>query len=875
MRMNLKVGVATILSIASLAIPFRLDAQTAAALFKSYAASPGGNPLERVIRVDLTDAALSDAVSAIARDAGARISYSRELLGERRVSLHQRSITAGAALAEILGGSKLEARFITDDLIVLAPTGSVASLPLSGVVLDANSGAPLDGASLLVDGKVARVTNYAGLFSGLRLSAGAGVVLVRKIGYIARAVAPPEDSALASQLRIVLEPAPLSLDRIVVMGTLGGSAEQSLASAVTVLSGAKLRNLELESLDDIFRGLIPGVVGWDDGPSSLISHLGSVRGAASFSINYFKTYIDGIEVAAPFLGSMLDPSMIERIEVIRGPQGAALHGSDASSGVIQIVTKDGRGAMTGRPRFTISAAEGRMRSRFLAGSAPTREVSGSVGGANASASFLAGGKRQTTGAYVQGGSASQSSAFGRLHAGTNKASADIELHQNNVDGGAATNPILVQLGVPVLHAVDNPVRAAHHGTAGGTIRFVPSSHLKLLATAGYDRFSLEGVGTPVPFISPADSVLVAARGAFERKSLRLATDVSPGSAGIVGTSLAFGLDASHLRHASDAVYSEGRLLSPGAVESESSHGLFTQATVSLGQVVFLTGGLRGEWNTSFGNAYGGARLPQLGAVVIGDIGKFTLKTRASYGKGIRPPAMDADRLVQLTELTQRANPLLAPESQSGVELGLDGYFDKWASLKITYYEQHAEGLIQQVLVDERSRPRVVQQQNIGTIRNAGWEAEANADIGLVGFAANYARTESLVRSIAPRYTGTLRVGDRMLEVPDWSASATATVGGPRRSLSFSMWSVGDWINYDWIALYTAVLTKDPNRGPPRSYWIRYPGFTQIRASARQKLWASSEIFVRGDNLTNVLSAGRDNLHVNTGRTVTLGLRALY
>jgi iron complex outermembrane receptor protein len=838
-----------------------------------YAGSTGGL-LERVIRVDLTDASLADAAEQIAKNARARISYSHELLSDLRVSLHQRSISVGAALAEILGGSGLEPTVSSGDLIILGPRSTINSGPVSGVVTDEAAGTPLEGVSILVGGRVMRLTDYAGLFEGLRLPSGTDVILVRKIGYVARAMAVPDDSAKRSHLHIALEPAPLALDRIVVMGALSGSAEQSLPSAVTVLNAKMLQELELGTIDDLFRGFIPGVVNWDDGPSSVTSRLGSVRGAASFSINYFKTYVDGVEVAAPFLGSMIDPSTIQRVEVIRGPQGAALHGSDASSGVIQILTKDGRGFVSGRPHLSLSVAEGRMQSRFVPNAVPTQELSGSVGGANDKASFLLGGRRQTTGEYVTGASANQGSVYGRMHAGANVASADLELQENDVDGGSAINPILVQLGVPKLHAADNPVSVAHHRTAGATLHFVPSSYANFLVTGGYDRSSLGGVGTPVPFISPADSVLFAARGAAERKSLRLASDFTPASVGAIGSHLSLGFDASHLRHSSDAVYTEGRLVSPSEVETESSRGLFGQANLSVSDMVFLTAGLRREWNTSFGDAYGAATLPLLGAAIVNEVGPVTLKTRASYGKGIRPPPIDADKVIQLTQLIQRANPLLAPESQSGTELGVDAYLEKWASIKVTRYEQLAEGLIQQVLVDEVSKPRVVQQQNIGTIRNAGWEFEGNADMEWVGLIANYARTESRVRSIAPRYTGTLRPGDRMLEVPSWTASATATAGGSDRSLALTLWQVGDWINYDWISLYTAVL-KGANHGPPRSYWIRYPGFTQIRASAREKIGESWEIFVRGDNLTNIQNASRDNLHVSTGRAITLGMSARY
>ncbi len=835
----------------------------------------GDSLLDRVISVDFNAALLPDAVDEIARNANARISYSRELLGDRRVSLHQRSITVGAALAEVLGDSDLDPTVTDGDLIVLAPRIPAYSAALSGVVMDAATGAPLESASLLFGGKVAGVTDYAGRFTGLRPPPGTGLILVRKIGYVARAVQVGEDSTVNGVVHIALQPAPLPLDRVVVMGALNGSIEQSLPSAMTVLSGATLENLQLGTIDDLFRGMIPGVMGWDDGPSSLTSHLGSVRGAASFSINYFKTYVDGVEVAAPFLGSMVDPSTISRIEVIRGPQGAALHGSDASSGVIQIVTKDGRGAVTGRPHFALSAAEGRMKSRFVTSPAPTRDLSGSIGGANEKASFLLGGTRQTTGEYVEGTSVSQRSAYGKVHAATATASVDLQLQQSEVDGGSAVNPILLEIGIPLQRALTNPVRVARHRTAGATLRLAPFSRVNVLATAGYDRSSLEGVGSPVHYISASDSMLLAARGASARKSLRLATDITPGTLGIVGSSFSFGYDASRLRHDRDAVQSEGRVISPAGVEFESGHGIFTQINASLARVVFLTAGLRGEWNTSFGNAYGVARLPLLGAAIVGDLGPLTLKTRASYGKGIRPPPINADQLIQLADLTQRANPELAPESQSGVELGFDAYFGDRGSLKLTRYEQLAEGLIQQVMVDAASHPRVVQQQNIGTIRNAGWEAEGNGSLGWISLLANYARTDSRVQSIAPRYTGTLRPGDRMLEVPDWTASATAIAGGSERSMSLGFWRVGSWTNYDWIALYTAVLKQDPNRGPPRSYWIRYPGFTQIRASARERLGGVVEIFVRGDNLTNVQNAGRDNLHVNTGRTLMLGLSARY
>src|SRR5690606_34537284 len=65
----------------------------------------------------------------------------------------------------------------------------------------------------------------------------------------------------------------------------------------------------------------------------------SIRGASSFGTTYPKIYLDGVEIANPLILSQLVPEAIEGIEVIRGPQGAALYGSDAISGVINIRTR--------------------------------------------------------------------------------------------------------------------------------------------------------------------------------------------------------------------------------------------------------------------------------------------------------------------------------------------------------------------------------------------------------------------------------------------------------------------------------------------------------------------------------------------------------
>src|SRR6476469_330601 len=83
-------------------------------------------------------------------------------------------------------------------------------------------------------------------------------------------------------------------------------------------------------------------------------------------------YIDGSEVANPLLVTQLNPDVVDHIEVIRGPQGSALYGSDAISGVINVLTRhDGGGYPS--PSVSVRSTAGAAGSAFVTGLVPTHE----------------------------------------------------------------------------------------------------------------------------------------------------------------------------------------------------------------------------------------------------------------------------------------------------------------------------------------------------------------------------------------------------------------------------------------------------------------------------------------------------------------------
>lgn len=150
-------------------------------------------------------------------------------------------------------------------------------------------------------------------------------------------------------------------------GGLDGYAAETVGSSVSVVTGAEIERQQIRHAAEALRGL-PGVS---------VNRSGSVAGQTQVRIrgaeaNHTLVLIDGIIANQPGTGefdfSNLPADQIERIEVIRGAQ-SSLYGSGAIGGVVNIITKRGRG-----PASTTVWAEG--------GSFKTAEGGATVSGGN-------------------------------------------------------------------------------------------------------------------------------------------------------------------------------------------------------------------------------------------------------------------------------------------------------------------------------------------------------------------------------------------------------------------------------------------------------------------------------------------------------------
>ncbi|MGE0848892.1 MAG: TonB-dependent receptor plug domain-containing protein [Hyphomicrobiaceae bacterium] len=159
--------------------------------------------------------------------------------------------------------------------------------------------------------------------------------------------------------------APAASDTQASSETVGGVPAYTIGNAISIVTGQQLREQQVRNGAEALRGL-PGVEVSRSGGFGNFTQV-RIRGAEG---NQTLVLIDGIEANnlsdGEFDFSNLSAEDIERIEVIRGPM-SGLYGSNAVGGVINIITRAGKGP----PSATV---------RTEVGSFGTRDVAARVAG---------------------------------------------------------------------------------------------------------------------------------------------------------------------------------------------------------------------------------------------------------------------------------------------------------------------------------------------------------------------------------------------------------------------------------------------------------------------------------------------------------------
>ncbi len=690
-----------------------------------------------------------------------------------------------------------------------------------------------------------RVLRGSGLAS---VQTASGNILLLPAGHVAT-----RDRELAALRAIGI----VELDQLIVTGSAVGPApERDQPTAVTVVREADLRDAPHRRLPDQLRAFLPGVVTWDRGGAGPAPAVGGVRGVASFATRAPKVYVNGIELASPELFTLLDGRAITRIEMLHGPQGAALHGPDALNGVMHLDTRRGP-SETATRQVTLAVVGGGL-DRDAAGRAAWREGAAGFGGGTA----RAGVDLMLSGTHL--GTSPIATTTQRFHAGGRLARGAVTVEGS---GWAARHAAPIERVLPTAGTLVSRTAPPLDERGGGiTVRHTPSARFTQQLVAGIHRIS----GGREPFRSPILPPLLplaATNETARRTSARYAA-----SLGFSAVDVTAGAEVSERTLSRSARQPGGGAdLSALYTEALTSRGAFAQARLRLGAVV-LSGGGRRDRVSSVGADADAPNAIAAGATWTTPMGLATLRLRAAWGRALRPPEPGMSQALASGTIRQEANAALRPERQSGVELGADLHAAHGAWLRVTWFDQRAEDLLQQV---DLRRPvgstRVYQFQNVGAITNRGLEVDGGISRGRFAAAARVHTVRSRVAQLAPNYEGEFRVGDVPLEVPGTTGAMAVRYTQASTRVEVGVSWTGSWTGYDWALITRVEAGQAPGREGPRDYWLEYPTVVRPFVGITTALVGPVAFWMRAEGATRQGALLRDNLSPPVGRSVAVGV----
>jgi TonB-dependent starch-binding outer membrane protein SusC len=219
-------------------------------------------------------------------------------------------------------------------LLLIGYAALAQSISVKGKVIEEN-GTAMPGVNILVKGTTTgTATDANGLYS-IEVEKGATLVF-SFIGYAAEEVLVQSQSVIDMQLMPDIQ----ALSEVVVVGY-GETKKQDLVSSVSSVTSKDITQFKTGNVATALQGRLAGVrvLQSSGGPGSQPNIY--IRGISSVQGNTQPLLVvDGVPIYNGGLNS-INPSDIDRIDVLKDASGAAIYGAKASNGVILITTKHG------------------------------------------------------------------------------------------------------------------------------------------------------------------------------------------------------------------------------------------------------------------------------------------------------------------------------------------------------------------------------------------------------------------------------------------------------------------------------------------------------------------------------------------------------
>ena len=229
-------------------------------------------------------------------------------------------------------------------LLCLFPLGALAQSLVKGTVND-EAGEPIIGATVKVQGtQNGAITDFNGNF---QIQAASNATLnISYVGYVPQTV----KVAGKTNITIVLKEDAQMLNDVVVVGY-GTMKKSDISGSVATVDQEAVMKRVPTNIGQALQGAAAGVLvsqqdGSPDGKAAIrIRGVGTIHGDAS------PLYVvDGVMVGHS--ADFVNPSDIERIEILKDASATAIYGSEGANGVVMITTKHGQ---KGHTNITITA----------------------------------------------------------------------------------------------------------------------------------------------------------------------------------------------------------------------------------------------------------------------------------------------------------------------------------------------------------------------------------------------------------------------------------------------------------------------------------------------------------------------------------------
>ena len=281
-------------------------------------------------------------------------------------------------------------------LAALLPAALAAQAPQTGIVrgtvTDATGGQPVASVQILVLGTtIGTLSGANGEYILPAAPQGAQTIVARRIGYAEARQQVTVVPGQTVEANFAMDITAINLSDVVVTGVAAPTERRALGNSIESVAGEEVSEAPgVTSIDQALQGKITGAVITENsgqpggGVSIRLRGTNSILGGAEPLYVVDGVIVDNSSDALVSLGANatrgsaalsnriadLDPADVDRIEVLKGAAAAALYGSRANNGVIQIFTKRGR---SGDPVFTLSTevSTGKTPDTYALNMAPT------------------------------------------------------------------------------------------------------------------------------------------------------------------------------------------------------------------------------------------------------------------------------------------------------------------------------------------------------------------------------------------------------------------------------------------------------------------------------------------------------------------------